>query len=82
VILKYWIVLGVIAMSTVILLVSYFNYVQNISHRAAPYHHLFKVKEIYSTKPGGREWFIDMSNPSGDGIFDPGSQIKKQSDGS
>ena len=23
-----------------------------------------------------------MNNPSGDGIFDPGSQIKKQSDGS
>jgi hypothetical protein len=44
--------------------------------------YLFEIKEIYHTKPGGREWFIDMNNPSGDGIFDPGPRIKKQSDGS
>ena len=44
--------------------------------------HLFKVKEIYPIKPDGREWFIDMNNPSSDGIFDPGSPIKKQPDGS
>jgi hypothetical protein len=42
----------------------------------------FKIKEIYPTKPGGREWFINMDYPTGDGIFDPGSPISKQPDGS
>jgi hypothetical protein len=37
---------------------------------------------MYPTKPGGREWFINMDNPTSDGIFDPGSPIRKQADGS
>jgi hypothetical protein len=44
--------------------------------------HAFKVKEIYPTKPGGREWFINMADPEGDQLFDPGSPISKESDGS
>ena len=44
--------------------------------------HPFKVKEVYPTKPGGREWFMDTNNPTTDGIFDPGSPIKQQPDGS
>src|SRR6266487_2455043 len=42
----------------------------------------FKIKEIFPTKQDGREWFINMDNPTGDGIFDPGSPISKQPDGS
>jgi hypothetical protein len=42
----------------------------------------FKIREIYATKPGGREWFINMNDPTSDGIFHPGSQISKQADGS
>jgi hypothetical protein len=42
----------------------------------------FKIREIYPTKPGGREWFINMNDPTGDGIFHPGSQITRQADGS
>jgi hypothetical protein len=42
----------------------------------------FKVREIYPTKPGGREWFINMNDPISDGIFHPGSQITRQPDGS
>ena len=42
----------------------------------------FKIKEIYPTIQDGREWFINMDNPTGDGIFDPGSPISKQPDGS
>ncbi len=33
----------------------------------------FKVREIYPTKPGGREWFINMNDPTSDDIFHPGS---------
>ena len=44
----------------------------------------FGIKKIYSTKQGGREWFIDMNNPKGDGIFSVTSKhnITKQIDGS
>jgi hypothetical protein len=42
----------------------------------------FGIREIYPTKPGGREWFINMGNPLSDGIFDPQSNISRQTDGS
>ncbi|MGB7956594.1 MAG: hypothetical protein WCF23_21685 [Candidatus Nitrosopolaris sp.] len=42
----------------------------------------FKIKEIYPTKQDGREWFINMDNPNGDGIIDAGSSTSKQPDGS
>jgi hypothetical protein len=38
--------------------------------------------EIYPTKAEGREWFINMENPTNDGIFNPQSNITRQSDGS
>jgi hypothetical protein len=79
---KYWIIISGVAFLIAISIVLYVNYVQVIpTHIRAP-KHLFKVKEIYPTKPGGIEWFIDMNHPLSDGIFDPGSRIKKQPDGS
>jgi len=42
----------------------------------------FKVREIYPTKIGGREWFINMKDPTSDGIFHPDSQIIRHADGS
>jgi hypothetical protein len=42
----------------------------------------FGILEVYPTKPRGREWFIDMNNPTSDGIFNPQSNITRQSDGS
>ena len=44
--------------------------------------HKFLVKKIYPTREGGREWFINMNDPTGDKIFDPGSKIIRQHDGS
>ena len=38
--------------------------------------------EIYPTKAGGREWFINMENPTSDGIFNPQSNLSRQQDGS
>jgi hypothetical protein len=38
--------------------------------------------EIYPTKAGGREWFINMENPTRDGIFNPQSNLSRQQDGS
>ena len=42
----------------------------------------FGILEIYPTKLGGREWFIDMDNPTKDPGFKPASNISRQSDGS
>jgi len=42
----------------------------------------FGIVEIYPTKVGGREWFIDMDNPTKDGLFNPQSNITRQVDGS
>jgi hypothetical protein len=44
--------------------------------------HNFKVKEIYPTKQNGREWFINLDDPTADGIFDPQSKLTQQPDGS
>ena len=46
----------------------------------------FGIKEIYPTKQGGREWYINMKNPANDSIFTIGTgkddNITRQSDGS
>ena len=68
-----------------ILIASYYYYY--ISFRPAPFKttgklDVFGITEIYSTKIDGREWFIDMNNPTSDGIFNPQSNITRQSDGS
>jgi hypothetical protein len=44
----------------------------------------FGIKKMYPTTQGGREWFIDMSNPKSDGIFSITSNhnITKQKDAS
>lgn len=42
----------------------------------------FGTLAVYPTKHNGREWYVDMQNPDGDGVFNPGSEIQRQSDGS
>jgi hypothetical protein len=80
-----WIIAGILTASLAISIVIY-SYIQliQIPHPVSPrlVKHIFKIKEIYPTKSGGREWFIDMANPKADKLFDPGSPIYKQPDGS
>jgi hypothetical protein len=79
---KYWIMITVVIFilaTSFALLIYYF---QNIPRPTGAPRHMLTIKEIYPTKPGGREWFIDMNNPSADSIFDPGSPIKHRADGS
>jgi hypothetical protein len=44
----------------------------------------FGIKEIYPTKPGEREWFLNSDDPRSDGIFfiTSDKNITRQSDGS
>lgn len=45
---------------------------------------IFGIKEIYPTRPDGREWFLNSEDPRSDGIFyiTSDKNITKQSDGS
>ena len=45
---------------------------------------LFGIDEIYPTKEGGREWYVDMENPFSDDLFSSTFErnITKQEDGS
>lgn len=43
----------------------------------------FGIKELYCTKPGGDQWFINMTNPTENlARFNPKSDITRNSDGS
>ena len=46
----------------------------------------FGIKKIYPTNVGGREWFINMTNPKNDSLFSVGDishqNITRESDGS
>jgi len=76
-----WVITGVITLVVVtISVVVYSQNIQFIPNPPAIPRHKFNVKEeIYPTRLGGREWFMNMNIPS-DGIFDPGSAISKQRD--
>ncbi|HYZ50388.1 MAG TPA: hypothetical protein VE593_05845, partial [Nitrososphaeraceae archaeon] len=61
---------AVIGMMFVILF--YYNIVLgNAAYAAASDVDKFGIKEIYPTKPGGEEWFMNMQDPTGDPRFNP-----------
>jgi hypothetical protein len=72
---KYKIVLGIIIiiLAAFIVVLFYYLYVTQTT---------FKPKEIYPTKQGGREWYLDVNNPLEDEIFDPSAKITRLQDGS
>jgi hypothetical protein len=77
-----WVITGVITLVVVsISVVVYSQNIQFIPNPPAIPRHKFNVKEVYPTRLGGREWCMNMNIPR-DGIFDPGSAISKQRDGS
>lgn len=42
----------------------------------------FGIKEIYPTKPGGEQWFMNMDDPNNDPRTDPQTTLIKNNDGS
>ena len=70
---KHRIVLGIIICVASIVVLSYYFYAIQTT---------FKPKEIYPTKQGGSEWYLDINNPLEDQIFDPSTKITKLQDGS
>ena len=73
-ILEYIVVLGYCPISVIIVVIHLpfilatfsSSYIDNSSTTT---NDPFQVKQIYPTKPNGREWFIDMDNPRSDGLF-------------
>jgi hypothetical protein len=73
-------VVGVISLSTIIFY--YNNNNQNLYRSAFSGTDKFGIIEIYPTKLGGEQWFMNMQNPSGDPRFNPQATITKNPDGS
>jgi hypothetical protein len=78
-------VLGIVLTAAILIASLYYYYYNSLRH--VPFKTTgkldeFGITEIYPTKIDGREWFIDMNNPTSDGIFNPQSNITRQSDGS
>jgi hypothetical protein len=71
---KYKIVIGIIIISAASVVV-FFSYLYATQTT-------FKPTEIYPTKQGGREWYLDGNNPLEDEIFDLDTKITKVQDGS
>jgi hypothetical protein len=77
-----WLIISsaVIGIMFVVLFYSYNN--RRFFSPAAPDAIASGIGEIYPTKPGGEEWFMNMQNPTADPRFDPQTNITKNSDGS
>lgn len=79
------IVIGIVLAASILIVGWYYyynNYYLTTTFKTAGKLDKFGITEIYSTKPEGREWFIDMNDPTTDGIFNPQSNITRQNDGS
>jgi hypothetical protein len=69
---KTWLVLAILAISAVSIVVVMVTYYSALFIPRRPIvegKDLFGVNEIYQTKEGGREWYIDMENPFSDDLF-------------
>ena len=75
------IILTVIGVAIVILLSTYITKPEFLFPKIKKFDR-FGIAEIYPTKVGGREWFIDMDDPTKDGLFNPQSNITRQADDS
>jgi hypothetical protein len=80
-------VIVVLVISLTLIIVAFYYYNIQILHRPAfaaitSALDKFGIKEIYPTKSGGEEWFVNMQDPARDLQFDPQATITKNPDGS
>jgi hypothetical protein len=68
---KTWLLITVLATSVISSVVVGIYYSSLFVSRKQPVEgkDLFGIDEIYPTKEGGREWYIDMANPFSDDLF-------------
>jgi hypothetical protein len=77
-------VIGIISLSIFIIIIFFYynNNNQNLYRPATTGVDKFGIREIYPTKSGGEEWFMNMQDPTSDLRFDPQAIITKNPDGS
>jgi hypothetical protein len=83
---KTWLLITVLATSVISSVVVGIYYSSLFVSRKQPVEgkDLFGIDEIYPTKEGGREWYIDMANPFSDDLFSNtfDRHLTRQGDGS
>jgi hypothetical protein len=84
---KTWLVIATLAISVVSIVVVVMIYYTSsfFPHRPSVEGvDMFEIDEIYPTKEGGREWYVDMNNPFADDLFSStfDRDITRQEDGS
>jgi hypothetical protein len=84
---KTWLVLAILvisAVSIVVVMVIYYSALFIPRRPIVEGKDLFGINEIYQTKEGGREWYVDMENPFSDDLFSSSFErnITRQEDGS
>ena len=84
---KTWLVLAILAISAVsivVVIILYYSALLIPRRPTVEGKDLFGINEIYQTKEGGREWYVDMENPFADNLFSSSFErnITRQEDGS
>jgi hypothetical protein len=84
---KTWFVLSVLTIflaSIVVVIILYYSALFVPRRPIVEGKDLFGIDEIYRTKEGGREWYVDMENPFSDDLFSSTFErnITRQEDGS
>ena len=84
---KTWLfitILAIVVASIVVVAVTYYSSIFVKPRLSIEGIDLFGIDEIYPTKEGGREWYVDMENPFSDNLFSStfDRNITRQEDGS
>jgi hypothetical protein len=83
---KTWLVLAILGISvlSIVVVMIYYSTLFVPRRPTVEGKDLFGIDEIYSTKEGGREWYVDMENPFSDDLFSNTFErnITRQEDGS
>jgi hypothetical protein len=83
---KTWLVLAILGISvlSIVVVMIYYSALFVPRRPTVEGKDLFGIDEIYSTKEGGREWYVDMENPFSDDLFSNTFEhnITRQEDGS
>ena len=77
-------VIGIILVASIATIISIYYYSSSLISPFIRKVDKFGIKEIYPSKEGAREWFVDMDNPFADNLFYStfNNNITRQDDGS
>jgi hypothetical protein len=82
-----WVIIAAAVIGIIFVIFFYYyhnnnNNLMNLYRPASSGIDKFGIREIYPTKPGGEEWFMNMQDPTSDPRFNPQAALTKNPDGS